>query len=390
MKALLKGKLDQETLNIITEAGVPIQKELLEMTGVNRKKFSAAMKSGKIGVKELDAAIVRMTSKGGIFYNGMDLASKTLSGTLSTLRDDITMAAADLGTELAPAVKDLVTLASSYIPKIREWVKAHKDLIRTKALAFVKEIPVYLEKIAYWGPKIAKGLALFYGLAAVIKGCSAALTIFNSMVNLTAKGTDKATGSIGKFQAGLGVLQVGLASYAIGTLLYDNLVAPLIEAQDRLTKLMGDIADTKERDVSKRSKPQLEKDIAKVQEGRKVFESAASTKIADMIPGMSFFTDFTRKQMDEEEARLRGAHLMASGYEQASPLQSSINTMLPDWGGSGISPAKISSPAVTVSESTSETKIVSEVTIVDQTGKARVTRGKNGQGGLNLVHTGAM
>jgi tape measure domain-containing protein len=412
MKALLKGKLDQETLNIITEAGVPIQKELLEMTGVNRKKFSAAMKSGKIGVKELDEAIVRMTSKGGMFYKGMDLASQTLTGVLSTLHDDVTMAAADIGTELAPAVKDLVTLASSYIPKIREWVKAHKDLIRTNALAFVKQLPVYMEKIyntakdilSVVGPIVNKiyefvsfigagnllrMITYFYGLAVAVKACSGTLTIFNSFVNLTAKGTDKATGSIGKFQAGIGVLQVGLAAYTLGTLLYENLVSPLIEAQDRLDKLMGDVADTHGRDVSKRNKEQLSVDITKVKETKKAFEGAASTKIADVIPGMSFFNDFARKQMNDEQARLRGAYLNASGYEQAKPLQSSVNPMLPNWGGE-ITPAQVSSPTVTVSESTSETKIVSEVTLIDQTGRARVTRGKNGQGGLNLVHTGAM
>lgn len=389
MKALLKGKLDQETLNIITEAGVPIQKELLEMTGVSRAKFSAAMKSGKIGVKELDAAIVRLTSKGGIFYQGMDLASQTLSGTISSLKDDVTMADADLGTELAPAMKELVTLASSYIPKIREWVASHKDLIRTKALDFVKQIPVYMEKIAYWGPKIAKGLAVFYGLTISIKACSTALTFFNSVVNLTTKGTDKASGAVGKFQGALGVLQAGLAGYAIGTLMYDNFVKPLIEAQDRLTKLTGDVTDTMGRDVSKRNAPQLKKDIEKVKETRKAFEGAASTKIADMIPGMSFFSDFSRMKFNQEQKRLENAYrsrdLIDAAVGASAPKQSMIEPYSPTW-----EPAQVSSPVVTVSEASSETKIVSEVTIVDQTGRARVTRGKNGHGGLNLVHTGAM
>lgn len=140
-KAMLKGKVDLESLNMIGEAGVPIFQELAKT--MNTKvgdKFFDMISDGKIKTKDLTKTFENMTAKGGIFYGGMEIASKTLSGVWSSLKDDISMAAAEMGSILAPTIKTLITDSSGIAQKTREWTKANKELISDKFLKFVDSI----------------------------------------------------------------------------------------------------------------------------------------------------------------------------------------------------------------------------------------------------------
>lgn len=140
-KAMLKGKVDLESLNMIGEAGVPIFQELAKT--MNTKvgdKFFDMISDGKIKTKDLTKTFENMTAKGGIFYGGMEIASKTLSGVWSSLKDDISMAAAEMGSILAPTIKTLITDSSGIAQKTREWIKANKELISDKFLKFVDSI----------------------------------------------------------------------------------------------------------------------------------------------------------------------------------------------------------------------------------------------------------
>lgn len=423
MKAMLKGKVDMESLNIITEAGIPIMQELAKVMGMETgKKFSKAISKGKVSVDDLTKAMENMTGKGGMFYKGMDLASQTLDGRLSTLRDNVKNAAADLGEAFAPAMKDVVELLIAGVPKVESWIKANKDLIRTKVTDFVKAIPKYLKEIhgyakaiydtmaplvkevisfVKWvGPKnLAKIVAGIYLVTAATKVLGFGLGVVNKLINFDLGPLRKmgslfskavpdsianSTTALGKFGKGLGVIGVALAGYQIGTMMYDNLVEPLIVAQDKLDKLIGDVSDTMGRDVSKRNKDQLKQDIKKVDATSKAYESATTTKIADFLPGMGLFTDMARTGLKEEKKRLQSALELRGTQENVAKYGNAPMNY------SEANPWEMDNPSVTTAETKSETIIRSEVTIMDQSGRARVTRGANGKGGLNLVHTGGM
>lgn len=138
-KAMLKGKVDMESLNMIGEAGVPIFTELANSMGVKvNKSFFKMISAGKVTTQQLTAAFQKMTGEGGIFFQGMEISSRTMSGMWSTLSDNISLAAADIGRELAPAIKDLIVWATKVTQNIRDWVIANKELIKLKIAQFIE------------------------------------------------------------------------------------------------------------------------------------------------------------------------------------------------------------------------------------------------------------
>lgn len=141
-KVLGKGKADMEALNMITEAGVPIMDQLSKKMGVSIAKLYEMSSQGKISANDITEVFKTMTSEGGIFFKGMEIASKTWSGFLSTLKDNISLSFASIGTAMLPILKEYLVLAINHVGKIKEWIDSNQKLISIK----VKE---YIEKISY-------------------------------------------------------------------------------------------------------------------------------------------------------------------------------------------------------------------------------------------------
>ena len=381
-KSLLKGKVDMESLNMIAEAGVPIFQDLGKVIGKTGEDMFKSISAGEVSTEQLTASFQRMTSKGGMFYKGMEVASETLSGKVSTLKDNVGLAAAELGSTMAPTLKELTDYLIIVAKKAQDWIKANKELIRTKVVEFVKKIPPYLEKIAYWAPRIAKLVAVFYAITTAIKVATVAMEIFSFVSNIklgplkkmasfmskdmaaaigkSTAATKAGTAATGGLTKAFGALGAFAAGWAIGDTIREKLVDPLIEAQFQLGELINDVADTMGRDVSKRGSAQIRKDLEAVEKTRKALDKDF---VLSNLPGMGFFKDMGTLGLNKEEGRLKGA-LAAAG---PSPVRPSVN----------------------ISQSSSESVEKSEVTIKDETGRAKQTKGKQGRG-FKLVHSGAM
>lgn len=107
-KSLLKGKPDMESLNMIGEAGVPIFTEMAKTMGVTKEAFFEMSRQGKLTNDDLTETFRSMTSEGGIFFNGMAIASQTLTGKWSTLVDNVTLLSARMGNNLLSSIKKTV------------------------------------------------------------------------------------------------------------------------------------------------------------------------------------------------------------------------------------------------------------------------------------------
>jgi tape measure domain-containing protein len=140
-KAALKGKVDMESLNMIAEAGVPVFTELAKSMGKTvDKKFFKDISAGKVSVEDLTATFTKMTSEGGIFFKGMEIASQTTSGVFSTLKDNVQLTAASLGETLAPIIKDLMKKMIEVAGAARKWVAENQDLIKSRVAVWVEKI----------------------------------------------------------------------------------------------------------------------------------------------------------------------------------------------------------------------------------------------------------
>jgi tape measure domain-containing protein len=131
VKVMNTGKVSMEALNMISDAGVPIQNQLAKSMGITVEQMYTLSSQGKISSEELTKAFQNMTKEGGIFYNGMAVASETLTGKVSTMQDSINMAGAAIGERLLPYVKDIVTGISDAANNIADFASGQTDLTKT-------------------------------------------------------------------------------------------------------------------------------------------------------------------------------------------------------------------------------------------------------------------
>jgi tape measure domain-containing protein len=155
-KAMLKGKVDLESLNMISEAGVPIFDQLSKKLGISTAQMFKMVSAGKITTDQLTDTFKTMTSEGGVFYNGMIIASQTTSGIFSTLSDTIKQTAASIGEKLLPYIKQAALYIIDIAGRVNTWVSENGKLIDT------------IINIVKWAFKLAVTLAPYVGIILAI------------------------------------------------------------------------------------------------------------------------------------------------------------------------------------------------------------------------------
>ena len=83
------GKLTGQDLLQMVNAGFNPLEAMAKKTGRSMIELKDAMSKGQISVKDVEEAMKDATSEGGRFFEGMQKASLTFSGVMSTLRDNI-------------------------------------------------------------------------------------------------------------------------------------------------------------------------------------------------------------------------------------------------------------------------------------------------------------
>lgn len=126
-RMMMKGRTEMMELNMLNDRNVPIFKELQKVLGVNARTFFKLSAAGRITSDNVLKAFKNMTGEGGMFHNAMDIASKTTSGLLARMRENISMTAAALGEILNPTIKDLINLVTKTAEKIRTWLEVTEN-----------------------------------------------------------------------------------------------------------------------------------------------------------------------------------------------------------------------------------------------------------------------
>lgn len=100
-QAAAEGRVMTRDLRQFINNGVPILDILAESMGVARGEIMDMASEGKITFDILNQAFRDATSEGGKFEGGMETLSQTLNGLFSTLKDNVNIALAELGQEIA-------------------------------------------------------------------------------------------------------------------------------------------------------------------------------------------------------------------------------------------------------------------------------------------------
>ncbi|MDR1390672.1 MAG: tape measure protein [Treponema sp.] len=127
-KAMMKGKVSMEELNMMSDAGVPIFSELAKSMGVTESELIKMSSSGKISADDLASAFETMTGEGGLFFEGMELSSKTFSSTLLGVKENIGNIAGAIGAEMLPTIKSIATAVYDTTRSFMDWISQGDNL----------------------------------------------------------------------------------------------------------------------------------------------------------------------------------------------------------------------------------------------------------------------
>lgn len=121
------GRLMGQDLLQLINNGVPIIDMLSNSMGVAKSEIKGMVSEGAVTFPVLLKAFQDATSEGGKFHNGMGTLSQTLSGLGSTLRDNLNIALAELGSEIVTAF-DLKEKTKQFIVFIQNLTEKFKAL----------------------------------------------------------------------------------------------------------------------------------------------------------------------------------------------------------------------------------------------------------------------
>lgn len=123
------GKVNLEDINQMIDAGFNPLQEIAESTGESMADLRQRITDGEMAVEEITAAFVRSTKEGGKYYQSMEKQSKTLSGQLSTLKDNFNAFAGEV------ASASIGDSANSFLPMLNTSLENLSSALSTGGLS---------------------------------------------------------------------------------------------------------------------------------------------------------------------------------------------------------------------------------------------------------------
>ena len=161
------GKVSMQDVKQMINAGFNPLAAVAKMTGESLAEVTARQEDGTLSVQEITAAMKAATEQGGQFYQSMEKASQTVSGQLSTLKDNARALAgqmaeglsSEIGSKLLPSINKAIDEISA------SFEKGGFDAASLTAGSFVSK---FITDMAKQAPKVIKtGVKV---LESVIKG----------------------------------------------------------------------------------------------------------------------------------------------------------------------------------------------------------------------------
>jgi tape measure domain-containing protein len=219
-KVQMKGKTSMEELNRISDAGVPIFDTLSEMLGVTTARLFDMSKDGDITAEHLTQAFQKMTSEGGVFFNGMENSSDTFNMRLLGIKENVSIVAAQIGEKFLPALKDVAGSAGDAVAAFSEWISEGDNLENL------------LDGVGYALAGVTTGLV---GFLAVMKGAAAV-----EAMKTAVEGLNKALK-----ENMLGLIATGVAAIAVPAFM--ALAKHIEKSQNKVRELNKELATNKQR-----------------------------------------------------------------------------------------------------------------------------------------------
>jgi len=105
-KVQARGKASMRELNMFMYAGVPIIEELAQNLDVTKGEIFKMSEQGKISFTDVNRALETLTTGSGKMAGMIEKQSQSLSGLMSTLKDNISLLSAEVVQVIIPMIKE--------------------------------------------------------------------------------------------------------------------------------------------------------------------------------------------------------------------------------------------------------------------------------------------
>jgi tape measure domain-containing protein len=335
------GRLLGGDLRSMVNHGFNPLQEIARTTGESMASLQQKMARGAITTQMVAAAFKSATSEGGKFYNGMNAASQTMEGLISTLKDDLGALGRSLADQFIPMLKNGIKELSVLAQKFTALDKGTKNFILGIAGIAAALGPALIV--------IGTGIKLYGALSLGLMGTATAANVSTSAfalnkialiahnvatglvtvaTNLLAGAMHVSTLAINGMTAaiaatGIGLLVIGLA-LAINKIIQfakstkeakekqDELNQSMADSQaDYLVKKYGELKDTRgrmveeEKKLTKEQKEQIDQYYTIIRLDKLRYEQAEAMREASRA-GNTVAAEAARKRMEAIDAELAG------------------------------------------------------------------------------------
>lgn len=171
----------QDLLQMINQGFNPLN-IISKETGESMAELKERMAQGGVSAEEVAHAFEIATSKGGLFYKGMEKGAQTTEGKISTLKDSFKEATGSLTTALLPALTSIVEA----LTKVADWFNNLSDEGKNTILiigGIVASIGPLI-KIGLGIAKIVNAFKIFVGVIKSLQVITKLMTIAQAGLNL--------------------------------------------------------------------------------------------------------------------------------------------------------------------------------------------------------------
>lgn len=119
-----QGRAMTVDINQFAMRGIPIWKELEKQTGKSNAEVRKMVEQGQVGFPMIEQAFKNMTAEGGLFHGQLQKQSQSLSGLVSTLKDNVGMVLSDVGKKLVETfnVKEVIKQLGDAAQEAGRWI----------------------------------------------------------------------------------------------------------------------------------------------------------------------------------------------------------------------------------------------------------------------------
>ncbi len=189
------GTMDTVAVDMLSERGMNMRELIAARDGISVQQVQKNIEKRAYGIAELDYALKTETSNGGKFFEGAIKQSKTLSGQVAILGDQLYQLKVRLGDEMAEGMRSAVQYITAELPAIYEELRPTVVMLAEG----LKQIAAHLPEILAALNRMGQLLMIF----AALKGAAVGVKALHSAWRVAGAGIAVVTSNVAKLGKGL-------------------------------------------------------------------------------------------------------------------------------------------------------------------------------------------